>query len=334
MMQPPSRALAAVLAGAALLLAGCGGDEGSPGSAMTGESAAAGDRPTVVVTTSILGDVVENLAGDELRVVTIMPVGVDPHDFQASAQEVAQIGEADAIIVNGAGFEGGLLDVVESAEGDGVPVFAAIDAVETIEFGEHKHDSDSRDESGDANEHGHDGVDPHFFTDPARMALAADGIVEFLAADVDGIDVAALEDNAAAYISELQALDTDVETLLAGVPAERRVLVTNHEVFGYFADRYGFEAVGTVIPSGTTVDAASAQELAEVAELIKQEDVPAIFADTSSSDELAAALAAEVGGIDVVELFSESLGPDGSDGATYVDMVRTNAGRIADALVG
>jgi zinc/manganese transport system substrate-binding protein len=141
-----------------------------------------------------------------------------------------------------------------------------------------------------------------------------------------------LKTNAASYIAQLEALDAEVEGLLVAIPSDRRVLVTNHEVFGYFADRYGFEVAGTIIPGGSTADGADARALAELAELIEHEGVPAIFADTSSSGELAATLADEVGDIGVVELFSESLGSDGSDGATYLDMVRTNATRIANAL--
>lgn len=326
-MRFSSRVLAALLA-SAVVLAGCAGDESSPGGAQ------ARDQPTVVVTTNILGDVVENLVGDEFRVITIMPVGSDPHEFQASAQQVAQIGAADGLIVNGAGFEEGLLDVIESAEGDGVPVFQAIGAIESIAFDDGSHDDHEADEHDDEDidEGEHQGFDPHFFTDPARMALAADGIVAFLIANVDGVDATALETNAASYIAQLEALDAEVEGLLVAIPSDRRVLVTNHEVFGYFADRYGFEVAGTIIPGGSTADGADARALAELAELIEHEGVPAIFADTSSSGELAATLADEVGDIGVVELFSESLGSDGSDGATYLDMVRTNATRIANAL--
>ncbi len=166
------------------------------------------------------------------------------------------------------------------------------------------------------------------------MADAADGIVDFLVANVEGVDQAALESSAADYVAELRALDAEVEATLEVIPAERRVLVTNHEVFGYFADRYEFEVVGTVIPTGTTTGGVDAQELARLAEVIRDERVPAIFADTSSSDELAETLAGEVGDVEVVELYSESLGDDDSDGATYLDMIRTNAGRIATALAG
>ncbi len=332
--------MVAVLASVAVLLGGCGdGDSGD---------AAGGDRPTVVVTTNILGDVVENLVGDSVRVITIMPVGSDPHEFQASAQQVAEIGAADGLIINGAGFEEGLLDLFEATEADGVPVFEAIDAVETIGFeGDHhdEHDDEADatddDEHADTDEEGeehadeHDeGADPHFFTDPARMAQAAEGIVSFLTSNVEGVDATKLESEAASYIADLESLDTEVETLLATIPPDRRVLVTNHEVFGYFADRYGFEVAGTIIPRGSTTDGAAAKALAELAELIEQEGVPAIFADTSSSNQLASTLADEVGDIAVVDLFSESLGASDSDGATYLEMVRTNAERIADALGG
>lgn len=301
-----------------LLGAACGDDA---------DTGAAG-QPTVVVTTNILGDVVTRIVGDAADVVTIMPVGADPHDFQASARQVDTIRSANVLIVNGAGFEEGLLDVIEGAESDGVAVFAAISTVPTIEFGDH---DDHKDED-DHDDHDHEGVDPHLFTDPARMALAADAIADFLIENVDGLDVEAVEASAAAYVAELEALDAEVEGMIEGVPAGDRILVTNHEVFGYFADRYGFEIVGTVIPAGSTTDGASAGALAELAETIEHEGVDAIFADTSSSNELVETLADEVGDIEVVELFSESLGDADSDGATYVAMIRTNAGRITAAL--
>ena len=329
------RAVVAMVAGLALVAAGCGSDDAA-------DEANGTDLPTVVVTTNILGDVVENLSGGTVDVVTIMPVGADPHDFQASAQQVAQIGEADVLIVNGGEFEEGLLDVIEGAESDGVPVFEALSAVGTIEFGEGGHDHSDEEHSDEEHsaeehsdeEHDHSGADPHFFTDPARMALAADAIAEFLVANVDGVDADALRASAATYVAELEALDADVAAILDALNDEQKVLVTNHEVFGYFADRYGFEVVGTVIPSGTTADGASAQDLAALADLIEAEGVAAIFADTSSSDELTQTLASEVGEVAVVELFSESLGDADSDGATYLAMVRANAERISGALAG
>ena len=330
-MRVSYRAIVAVIAGLTLVAAGCGDADGL-GTAAEGDT----ERSTVVVTTSILGDVVENLVGDELDVVTLMPRGADPHDFQASAQQVAQLGDADALIVNGGGLEESLLDVIEAAEGDGVLVFEALSAVKTIEFGEggHAHGDEYH---ADEHDHGHehDGADPHFWMDPARMAVAVAAIVEFLIANVDGVDADALRSSAEAYVAELEGVDREVVETLSSIPNEDRVLVTNHDSFGYFADRYEFEVAGTVIPSGSTVDGTSAQGLTELVEVLERTGVPAIFTETTVSDELAQTLAAEVGGdIAVVELFTGSLGEPGSAGDTYLAMVRANAQRIVDALAG
>jgi zinc/manganese transport system substrate-binding protein len=301
----PVAAIALPLPLLAVALAACG-DEGTAG--------AAGDRPQVVVTTNVLGDVVSDLVGDQAAVEVIMPPGSGPHEFQASPRQAAAMRDADALITNGAGFEEGLTDTIEAAEQDGVPTFGAIDAVDTLQLADDG------------------GTDPHFFTDPARMATAAQGIADFLVDEVPGLDTPAFADQAEATIDGLHALDGEVERTLSAVPPDRRTLVTNHEVFGYFADRYGFEVVGAVIPAGTTQAEPSAAQLDELAHTIEERGVPAIFVETSSPARLADALADEVGDVDVVELFSESLGDEGSGGETYADMMRSNAERIADAL--
>lgn len=309
----------AAVAALALIAAACGDGE---------DTAASGDLPTVVVTTNILGDVVTQLTGGAVEVVTVMPVGADPHDFQASAQQADAMRTAEVLIINGESFEEGLLDVIEGAEADGVAIYAAMSAVSSIEFGEGGADDHDEDEG-----HDHSGADPHFFTDPIRVAAAVDGIAAFLIANVEGIDADAVTAAAEAYHEKLESLDAEIAALVDGIPAENRVLITNHEVFGYFADRYGFEVAGAIIPGGSTLDGTSAGDLAELAELITAEGVPAIFSDVSASDQLAQTLADEVGGsIAVVELFTESLGDADSEGSTYIDMVRTNATRIAEAL--
>jgi zinc/manganese transport system substrate-binding protein len=291
-----------------LALVACGDDDGAAG--------ASGGGPNVVVTTNVLGDVVSDLVGDEADVEVMMPPGTAPHEFEASPQQVAAMRDADALVTNGAGFEEGLTDAIEAAEQDGVPTFAAIDAVDTLEL------------PGDG------GTDPHFFTDPARMATAAQAIADFLVDEVPALDTPTFTRQVQATVDDLHALDGEVERTLSVVPPDRRTLVTNHEVFGYFADRYGFDVVGAVIPAGTTQAQPSAEQLDELAHTIEERGVPAIFVETSSPTRLADALADEVGDIDVVELFSESLGDEGSGGETYAAMMRTNATRIADALAG
>jgi len=164
------------------------------------------------------------------------------------------------------------------------------------------------------------------------MAVVADAVAEFVLANVTGADTDAVMRSVEAYVAELEALDAEVAETLAAIPSDQRILVTNHSVFGYFADRYNFEVIGAVLPGGSTANGADAQRLVELAETIEHEGVPAIFADSSSSDELAQTLAAEVGDVSVVELFSESLGGEGSDGSSYIAMLGANARRIADAL--
>jgi zinc/manganese transport system substrate-binding protein len=313
----------AVIAG---VLATACGDDGSA-------DAGARGRPTSAATTSILGDVVSEMTGDLATVDVVMPANADPHEFQPSARDAADLREADVLVANGAGFEAGLEETIHGAEDDGTAVFEAIDHVATLQLSEDAPaDGDHADEEADGDE-AHGGVDPHFFTDPARMATAAEALAAFLADEVPALDTPAFRDRAAAYVAELGALDAEVEATLAVVPPERRKLVTNHDVFAYFADRYGFEVVGAVIPAATTQASPSGADIDALAATITAEGVPAIFADTSSPEDLADALAGEVGGdVAVVALYSESLGEAGSGADTYAGMMRTDAGRIAEAL--
>lgn len=294
---------------AALTVASCGGSS----------SGSASGRPIIAVTTNILGDVVRQVIGDLAQVDVVMPPGASPHEFQASAQQIAALREADALVVNGAGFEEGLLDAVAAATKDGVPTFEAISSVDALPL--------PGAATGDA-------VDPHFFTDPHRMAVAVTALGEFLVTAVPALPADQVRAHAAAYAATLDSLDADIAAMVATLPAARRKLVTNHEVFSYFADRYGFEVIGAIIPGGGTAAETDAQAISRLAATITSAGVPAIFADTSSPTKLADALAGEAGGVKVVELYSESLGKPGTPGGTYVDLLRTDAQRITDALRG
>jgi zinc/manganese transport system substrate-binding protein len=339
-------------AGAAALAAGlvaCGDDDATTTAARP-EPEATAATGTVVVTTNILGDVVENLVGDRAEVEVIMPPGADPHDFAPSARQAASMREADLLVVNGLGFEEGLLSAIEGAEEDGVVIFEATSAVATIELDDghghgddddgpgHDDDGHGDDDDGhghdddDGHGHGQEGEDPHVFTDPARMVDVVEELAEALAANLEGLDDDAFRDRVDGYLQDLRDLDAEIEAMVAELAEDRRVLVTNHDAFGYFADRYGFEVLGVVIPGGSTLAEPSAADIAELARQVEAEDVPAVFAETSAPARLAEALAAEVGDVEVVELFSESLGDAGSGGETYLDMMRTNAERIVGAL--
>ncbi|HEY5700354.1 MAG TPA: metal ABC transporter substrate-binding protein [Acidimicrobiales bacterium] len=279
-----------------------------------GASGAGDGGPLVVATHSILGDLATNVLGDTATVQVVMPAGTDPHDFEPSAADVALLSEADLVVANGLGFEVGLTDALEAAADDGIDVLDLGEQLDPLPLADG------------------DGEDPHWFTDPRRTVRAV-GLIAAAAAAVDGIDAAAIGVHAEAYVDVVTAADAQMGDDLLAVPAADRRLVTNHEVFGYFADRYGFEVIGTIIPSGTTLAEPSSADLSALVDIIDETGVPAIFADTSSSRELADVLAEETGeDIAVVELFSESLGEPGSGGETYLQLIRTNADRIVGAL--
>jgi zinc/manganese transport system substrate-binding protein len=284
--------------------------------ALAGCASSSDDRadgaPQVVVTTTILGDVVRQVAGDEVDVVVVMPPGADPHEFAPSARQAEAIADADLLVTNGAGFEQGLVDVLDSATDGGTPTFTFADHVALREL-----DGDD---------------DPHLWLDPVAVSGAVGPLGDALAR-IEGVDAAAVDQGVEAYRVELAALDAEVDALLAPIPPDRRVLVTNHEVLGYFADRYGFEVIGAVVPSLSTSAEPSAADVDELADLVAEREVPAIFAETTQPTRLAEALADPVGpDVDVVALFSESLGEAGSGADSYVGLVRVDAERIATAL--
>ncbi|GAB2528518.1 zinc/manganese transport system substrate-binding protein [Paramicrobacterium agarici] len=279
--------------------------------------ASVSDDVQIVVTTNILGDVVEQIAGDEANVTTLMKPNADPHSFEISAQEGALLRNADLVVSNGLGLEEGLQQHLDSAAEAGTELFAAGDAIDVLPYS-----------TGDA-----DGApDPHFWTDPARMIDVVDALETELAA-VSGIDAGTISANAESYRTDLSQLDADMTDAFDAIGEQNRALVTNHHVFGYLADRFDFRVVGAVIPGGTTLAAPSAADLRDLADAIDEAGVPTIFAESSQPDRLVQALASEVGvDVAVVELFTESLTEPGEGAATYLTMMRANTERIAEGL--
>lgn len=286
-------------------------------SAVTGCSAAASDTPQIVVTTNILGDVVGEIAGEEVEVTTLMKPNADPHSFEISAQEASLMESADLIVSNGLGLEEGLQQHLDRAVAAGAPALAAGDHIAVLDY-------TSEDAAGTP--------DPHFWTDPERMVDVVDAVEEEIAA-IPGVDEEAVGANADAYRAELELLDGEMVEAFSAIPENRRALVTNHHVFGYLADRFGFRVVGAVIPGGTTLAAPSAADLRDLASAIEEADVPTIFAESSQPDRLVQVLASEAGiEVDVAELFTESLTEPGEGADTYLTMMRTNTERIANGL--
>jgi zinc/manganese transport system substrate-binding protein len=302
-----SRPFVGLLIAVALVAASCsGGADRSPD-----------DRPAIVVTTTIWGDVVRSVVGDDATITVLVPVGVDPHEYSASASQVASLQLADLVVANGLGLEDGLVDVLDSAKSDGANVLTIADKVEPIPFGK-------------ATADGEMALDPHVWFDPTRVAAGAILIAEALTVVDDSID---WHSRAVSYGEELLVVDATVSAELSMVSPESRKLITNHDSLGYLADRYGYQVVGTVIPGGATLSSPSSADLAALILVIEQEDVPAIFAESTEPALLAEAVASEVGhDVAVVDLFTGSLGPDGSGAETLLGLLLSDATLIADAL--
>ena len=305
-----------LVAALAFLVAACGSGNGDSADPL---------ELTVVATTTILGDVVANVVAEDADVVVLMPVGADPHDFRASSSQVAEINRADLVVANGLLLEEGLDDVLDAAAADGARVVRVAPLLDPIPFG-----------NASSHEHGeeddHEGDDPHVWFDPIRMAEAARLIAAELDAIAPEVDWMGRADS---YAAQLVAADESIVEKLAGIPPDRRRLVTSHDALGYFADRYDFVVIGTVMPAGSTLADPSSEELADLVGLMEREGVTTIFAESTQSTALAEAVAAELGqGVQVVALYTGSLDEPGSGADTLIGMLETNVGRIAVALDG
>lgn len=317
----------------AIGLVGC--STGGSGGGAPGGGDASGADVTVVATTTILGDVAGQVAtcAGGATVQTVIPVGADPHDFSPSSADVAAMVQADLVVANGLGLEEGLESALVSAQDDGALVLEVAPALDPLLFaGEHSPEEEGEEHAEEEGEDTHGSLDPHVGLDVSRMAQAAVLIGDQLTEATGDDAYAACGQEVSASLAET---DEEVRTILAAVPAGSRILVTDHDAFGYFAEAYDFEVAGVVIPGGSTLAEPSSAEVSALVATIQETGVPAIFANTANPTALVDAVAAESGQeIAVVELYVDSLGPEGSGAETYQEAMVTNATRIADALAG
>ena len=254
-----------------------------------------------------------NITGDRLTVESLLPVGADPHSYQPTPQDVAKIEQTKLLIINGAGYEHFLEPLLQNAGGPREVLEAS---------------AGISPETDTQAEHG--GTDPHMWLDPNHVIMYVENIREALT-HFDQEGAAIYKSNTDAYVAELKDLDTWIIEQVNQIPMERRLLVTNHEALGYFAERYGFSIAGTVIESFSTDASPSAQQMATLIDQIKSSGAPAIFLDASDSAALAQQIAAETGVRVVTDLHLESL-TDGSPAGTYLDMMKHNVTQIVNAL--
>ncbi|HSO11628.1 MAG TPA: metal ABC transporter substrate-binding protein [Anaerolineales bacterium] len=285
-----------------LLLSACGGNAPSSGEADT----------ALLTSTTFLADITRNIAGDRVTVESLLPIGADPHSYQPTPQDVAKIADSKLLIINGADYEHFIESLLENAGGERNVVEASAGISPRTDA-----------ESGY-------GVDPHMWLDPNNVIIYVknirDGLTHF-----DPESAAVYQSNADAYIAELKDLDAWIVEQVSQIPREKRLLVTNHEALGYFAERYGFTVTGTVVESFSSGASPSAGQMAGLIDQIKSSGAPAIFLDASDSETLAKQIADETGVRVVTDLHLESL-TDGAPAATYIDMMRHNVTLIVEAL--
>jgi ABC-type Zn uptake system ZnuABC Zn-binding protein ZnuA len=279
------------------LLAAC---QSGPPEVETPEEAA-----EVLVVESFLADIAQEVAGEQVQIELLIPPGADPHTFQPTPQDVAKIANSQMLIANGAGLEEWLQEVIDNAGGERLVVEAAEGLMESSE------------RPGD----------PHFWLDPNHVIHYANQIRDgFIQIDPGG--EAHYVENTNEFVGQLEELEAWIREQVEQIPADRRLLVTNHESFGYFADRYGFEIVGTIIPSVSTGSSPSAQQLVELVEAIRATKTGAIFLESGSNPELAEQLAREAGVAVIVDLRTQPLFPQEG----YIEMMKYNTQAIMEAL--
>ncbi len=267
----------------------------------------------VVVTTTQIRSMTEAVAGDRATVRSILPPGADAHEFEPRPSDVRAVGAAGLLLKNGVGLDDWLDKLLEGAGGqhplktvsDGVPI--------------------RRDDPQEP------GGDPHIWFNVQNAMTMTRNIRDALI-EVDAAHAATYRTNAEAYLARLTDLDTYILAQIATVPPSGRKIVTNHDAFGYYIDRYGLQFVGSIIPSLSSEAQPSAKDVAELITKIKAEHVKAIFLESSINPQLAQQVGTEAGVRVVDTLYGDALGAAGSPGATYVGMMRYNTDTIVNAL--
>jgi zinc/manganese transport system substrate-binding protein len=262
----------------------------------------------VVASFSIIGDLVRQVGGDRVSVITIVGPDGDAHVYEPSPADGRNIAQARLIFVNGLGFEGWLERLIAVAKSKG-QVFTLGRGV-----------TPRKDEEGQ---------DPHAWQDVANAKVYVEAIREALtAADPDGAQI--YKANADAYLAKLEALDAEIQQAIAALPKERRRVVSTHDAFGYFAARYGVEFIA---PQGVSTEAeVSARDVARIIDAVRAHKVGAVFIENIADPRLARRIASETGARVGGVLYSDALSDAKGDGATYIDMMRHNVRELAKAL--
>ena len=283
----------------------------------------------VVATTATVAHVVGKVGGDSIQLTGLIQPGQDSHAYQPTPRDVAAMTQADLLFINGAGLEEFMHDIMDNLQGKVtiVPVSAGIDLLPG-HHEEHDESEATAQETDEHDAHEHE-FDPHTWTSPANVSIWVDNTEAALSA-ADPAHEAEFKANADAFRTELQQADDWAMDAVSQVPTENREIVTNHESWNYFADHYGFEQVGTVVPAVTSSVEPSAKDFAELARTLKSQGVNVLFIDYEVNPSLSETIASEVGA-KIVRIWHD-ISPQGEGADTYVDWLRYNVNQFVDNL--
>jgi zinc/manganese transport system substrate-binding protein len=280
-------------------------------------AARAQEKPKVVATFSILGDLARNVGGDRVEVSTLVGPDGDAHVYSPTPADGRRLAEAKLVIANGLKLEGWMGRLIKSS-GTKARVIEGAKGVQPVKAeGEHGHG------------HPHADIDPHAWQSVPNVKLYVANIRDGLIA-ADPAGKADYEASAAAYLAKLDALDTEVRAAVERIPLDRRKIITSHDAFGYFQMAYG---IAFVAPQGVSTEAeASAKDVARIIQQIRREKIPAVFLENISDQRLVARIAKESGAKIGGRLYSDALSAEGGPAGTYIDMMRHNITALSAAL--
>ncbi len=335
---------------ASLIVAGCSGSGGED---------SGGETVQAVATTTQVADVVREVGGESVEVTQILQPNTDPHDYEPRPSDVEAVSGADVVFKSGGDLDEWTDQLVSDSGSDAAVVDLGSDLPVQIEGGEHAHEgeeahsdgghSDGKgekehseekghaEEAGHSEEEGHSEeageTDPHWWHDPTNVT-AATAKVETALISADPGATADFEAGAEQFRARIKEVDAAIAKCFDSIPADQRKLVTDHDALGYFANRYDVEVVGAVIPALTTQAEPSAGDLAELERTIREEGVKAVFPESSASQSLADAVAADTGATTEYSLYGDTLGVEDSGAETWLGMMRENANAMALGFTG
>ncbi|HLF71059.1 MAG TPA: metal ABC transporter substrate-binding protein [Dehalococcoidia bacterium] len=308
-MRPALLVLAFVTA---VLLAACGGGGSNKDTpATTGPLVGSGAKLKVVATTTQIGDFTRNIAGDHIELTTLVQPNQDPHTLELSKEQTDRVKAANLVLRNGLGLDAFVDKAIDAKKQRVIDLSTLVDT------------QPRRTEKTV--------IDPHYWFDVQNAITMADGIEKALAA-ADPDNAGAYTTNAAAYRQKLADLNEEMFRLAAGVPPSCRHLITNHDALGYFGSSFTYEIEANVIPSLSTKDGATGKDIAAAVEKAQRFHVSVVFAEASSDSKLIEEVARQAGVRVVYGIYTDSLGPPGSDGATYIDAMLSDGRKIAEAI--